>query len=361
MSSTFDRRIEPGFSATDKKIEPELAAGPRPAGAWWYRNGGTRVGPVTDEHMQALVRSKVVDRATMLWRNEFGENWKRLDETSLWTEPSAPPAFEQPVSPRWQNAFRAAADMEGVWSLINRTGTRRSMGQRLKAGWSLFSIPGFFFGPFYYFYLRMWQKGLLILAFIPVAIAIDGLIGWSKGLSSMVGILCAVNVKRDYFRFRTKGEVMWLDLDVFKNIYAGIGAVAAGVALFIGVAYLESPQDDASGIAPNKAVADTTATHGGTAGSNLGSRPLPSGTISVEARRDFEHSSDGYTYSLTITSKVNGITISGVEANRGNCITSVFNPGLKHFGETAVGLALCKPIELKVMTSMGTGSFSFDD
>ena len=176
-------------------------------------------------------------------------------------------------------------------------------------------------------------------------------------------MFCAVHVKQDYFRLRTKGKVMWPGLNVFKNIYVGIGAVAAAAPLFIGVVYVLGGQDDASGIAPTKAVAETAGAPAvkklRTAASATGE--LPSGTISVETTPDFDGGSDGSTYNIKITSKVESIVISSIEANRGNCRAWLLFPGLKHFGEIAEGMALCKPIELKVTTNMGTGKYGLSN
>lgn len=49
---------------------------------WYYLSGNERKGPITEQQITDLVKSGVVDRNTMVWREGFSE-WLKTEDTAL--------------------------------------------------------------------------------------------------------------------------------------------------------------------------------------------------------------------------------------------------------------------------------------
>jgi hypothetical protein len=52
---------------------------------WYYMHNGKKIGPVNAAQFQALLRANSITQHTLVWRNEFGNKWKELQATDLWT------------------------------------------------------------------------------------------------------------------------------------------------------------------------------------------------------------------------------------------------------------------------------------
>ena len=309
---------------------------------WWYQLAGQSCGPVSEAAIRDLLAQKVVDRSTLLWREDFGEQWRRYDETALWRSQPAPPP--PPVRPtynlKWQKVFDAAAYEAESWSILNRNGIRRTSAEQIKASRLLYSIPGFFFGPFYYFYLRMWRKGVLLLAMLPLVSLVEDLTVSSRWFNFIIPVVCATMAKRDYYRFCVKGESIWPFLRFSKNIFTDIAIVIVITAMAI-VA-------DIGLSAPSIRVP--------TVSSSNRSEDSVRALLSIGKRPD---GANGI-YTLTITSRSASVQVRGIKVNRGTCQATLYEqPVTLRFGETVDVTAICNPIEAEVYTNAGAATFSW--
>jgi len=78
----------------------------------------------------------------------------------------------------------------------------------------LFSLWGFFFGPFYYLAKGMWKKAISLTAVCTVLIVVLALIfsamHWSDGILNIVaGVIFAVRANIDYYKKMVLGDNGW--------------------------------------------------------------------------------------------------------------------------------------------------------
>ena len=246
--------------------------------------------------------------------------------------------------PKWQKVFDAAAIKAG--DVPQGTAPKPSF-------WTLLSVPGFFFGPFYYFYLRMWRRGVLLLALFPMMWVVEELVGSTNWEKLFIAVTCGVLAKRDYYRFCVKGEAVWSPLRWSKNIWTdaalAVGVFIACLAVLTTMAY--DRRVSGSGSASNRtSISQSSSTNG----------EAPAGTITVQKKLHFsniDYRQSGY--DIVITSKVDYVHVYGVTVNRGSCqATPVGNSSLR-FGQTMESIAFCNPIEAVVDTNAGKVSVSW--
>lgn len=213
MSATFDAGAGPALT-NDGMSE-----------VWFYRRNGETSGPVSESNLQGLLGQCVIDGSTLIWREDFGNHWKRFDETPAWQRPQTPAA--PPTSyGRWSKSFQKfdAKPKSIQWS-----------------------FGGIIFGPLEYFFLGMWSKGLVIVsAYLAATLMITLFHNLTEtsptALPSILpGVLCAVLVKRDYYRFRVLGERMWPTLRILKKPYIAGGLVVLMAIANIAALTLNSP------------------------------------------------------------------------------------------------------------------------
>ena len=143
-------------------------------------------------------------------------------------QPSTRSAPARAYHRKWQSAFDAAEDEE----IAKKPDVvRASMAERMRRGWKLQSIPGFLFGPLYYFYLRMWRKGLLMIGLLPIVGLTQTIVGGAKFLDLLIPVVCMTFVKRDYYKFCIQGEAVWPWARISKNIWADAALVTATLVI----------------------------------------------------------------------------------------------------------------------------------
>ena len=173
-------------------------------------------------------------------------NADAFNDASATFQPETRTAPARAYHRKWQGAFDAAEDEENA-----KTGAvRASMSDRMKRGWKLQSIPGFIFGPLYYFYLRMWRKGLLIIGLLPIIGLTQTIVGGAKFLDILIPVVCMTYAKRDYYRFCVRGETVWPILRFSRNIWTDAAlVVGAAIVCSIGIASLDGVSDGKTEIA----------------------------------------------------------------------------------------------------------------
>ncbi|WDE03652.1 DUF2628 domain-containing protein [Thalassomonas viridans] len=94
-----------------------------------------------------------------------------------------------------------------------------------------FNLPGFFFGPFYYFAKKMWHKGalLLVLTWLWCSLLFLAEVALNITLVSaaywiLPAVICAQLASYDYFRLITRGEKTWPGLPAILTAPAGVTA-----------------------------------------------------------------------------------------------------------------------------------------
>ncbi len=276
-----------------------------------------------------------------------------FNDTSASVQAGACTAPVRAYHRKWQSAFDAAEDEENA----KKSGAvRTTTTERMKRGWKLQSIPGFFFGPLYYFYLGMWRKGLLIIALVPIIAVVQTITGGGKFFDLLIPVLCMTYAKRDYYKFCTRGETVWRWARFSKNIWTDAALVAASViACSVGIAALDNAGGDkvSSHVTSDAPLQSAAATSSEDA-------TAPEGTVSISKRPDVKLNPDDY--HIIVTSRVNSLRILGLVVNRGSCrlIVEDTNTSL-HFGEAYSEYAMCNPIEVTVKTSLGTATATWND
>jgi hypothetical protein len=61
-------------------------------GDWFYESGGRRIGPVSLDEIKQLLSAQTIQKDTLVWTNEFGPTWKKLEDTDC-AASSVPPAL----------------------------------------------------------------------------------------------------------------------------------------------------------------------------------------------------------------------------------------------------------------------------
>ena len=232
VSSKFNTRIEPSLGPAPKLAQEPVQTGD---GTWWYCLSDGSHGPVSDEQLQSLIAQKVIDRSTQVWRSDFGQDWKRLDQTSLWEEPSSSSINTRSMKAESQTTFETT----GVQIRTPVSAKSGSFGKGIVRNvlnrWSDASLLGLIFGPAYYIYLRMWRK-----AFVIIGLSIFCMIGasWLQGLFNsnltqcifiVMQLFCCKSVKSDYRRLEEVSETIWPEVIFLGNTK---GLVALFVAIF---------------------------------------------------------------------------------------------------------------------------------
>lgn len=140
------------------------------------------------------------------------------------------------VSDTWKKRFRIlekAGDL-GVFGYENRS--RLAFSERFSIG---FSFLAFFFGPFYYFFKGMYQKGFVLLGcgFI-VAFLVTVVENFAGPIVrplhvGPIAITCATLASYDYYRLKVKQETMWEALGAFRQVWVAITFAGAAIVLHV--------------------------------------------------------------------------------------------------------------------------------
>ncbi len=281
-------------------------------------------------------------------------NADAFNDASATFQPETRTAPARAYHRKWQGAFDAAEDEENA----KIGGVRASMSDRMKRNWKLQSIPGFIFGPLYYFYLGMWRKGLLIIALVPILALAEAIVGSLKAASFLIPALCMTLAKRDYYKFCVKGEMVWPIFRFSKSIWTDAAmAAAAFIVCVAGTIALD--HGDSTEASPSAASGGaSTTTQQAAAQASPEEITAPPGTVTITKRPDLKISADYY--DILIMSRADNLRILNVVANRGTCNLIVQSTNYLRFGQTFQEYAMCNPIEVTVTTSLGTATATWD-
>ena len=120
--STQRKRSEQASDVPDRLSTVCLGS---PGSDWYYMVGGKKTGPANQAQIRTLLGTHVITQHTLVWRNEFGNKWKEIQDTDLWTgrvEPYLTPSQKQAL--RWvglkptERAFRVAAGIATTATLL---------------------------------------------------------------------------------------------------------------------------------------------------------------------------------------------------------------------------------------------------
>ena len=204
---------------------------------WWYQQDDETKGPISGAELQGLVNDRTLPSGTLVWNEAFGESWKPFDQTDLTVR--RPPSVRAEAEgssypPSWQKTFdkldKDTSEFPYTWSFL-----------------------GFLFGPLYYFYLRMWRKGLLIIGLsicanvlFMLGHALLGLPEFNRWSAVVVEGFCSVFVTRDYYRFKKLDERVWPPLARFANSYVIAALIVVPVVVILVLSMIaDSYADDA--------------------------------------------------------------------------------------------------------------------
>lgn len=158
------------------------------------------------------------------------------------------------VSDAWRKKFdlfeELGADQKSIYKVMSSAGYK-ALGFRDKHKLS-FNVLAFLFGPLYYFFKKMWAKGLILLAATWVVAALltlaEAVIGatlpdicyWIPS-----AVICAQFANHDYYRHSTCGEKMWPGMPAILSKPAGIwGAPVFALVLLLGAALVTTDFGD---------------------------------------------------------------------------------------------------------------------
>lgn len=143
------------------------------------------------------------------------------------------------VSKSWQKTFETLDDIGASGKPLYRSPEFKSLSlwNRARIGWN---FKAFLFGPFYYLFKGMWQKGLLI---ISAAAITDGIYlnlfpdqSVFSNNSNLVVIffaaLCATLANQDYYLHKTRNIKTWKYLPDFLTHPASVLIIFLGSVIF---------------------------------------------------------------------------------------------------------------------------------
>ncbi|KLK90698.1 hypothetical protein AA309_24100 [Microvirga vignae] len=144
------------------------------------------------------------------------------------------------VSETWKKRFRIIEKAGNIGAFGYRNGSQLDLSERFSVG---FSVLAFFFGPFYYFFKGMHQKGFVLLGsgflFSFVFALVEILI--NKTLPPFLyyiptAALCASLASYDYYMFKVKLVTMWEPFRPFRQVW--VAATFALACLVLPIATL---------------------------------------------------------------------------------------------------------------------------
>ena len=193
---------------------------------WWFKDGAGRSGPVTTSELRRLAQGSL-GPATLVWRNAFGDRWRRLDDALGSSAVAGPPS---PEHGRWTEAFEAfEADPDRrQWSWLG-----------------LLAIPA-------YLWLGMWRRALVMVSFIMACDLVFALAEVPPGSRLRYAPVVALasfsvrNLKRDLYRHRVLGETMWRPLVFLARPWACAGLPTL---LFVGLVLASMPAEEGTIVA----------------------------------------------------------------------------------------------------------------
>lgn len=136
-------------------------------------------------------------------QKDLPELWERIDALG--------------VGEKWKKRFRLMAEGEPFVLGFAQNYPKLPFLTR-------FNLWGFFFGPLYYFYLRLWHKGWVLLGFTFLlgSLLMVGEFMMRTTFPVMVfslpiGFICAHFAAPDYYHYKLYGEKMWSGLALFLD------------------------------------------------------------------------------------------------------------------------------------------------
>jgi len=146
------------------------------------------------------------------------------------------------VSDSWKKKFELlekAGEFNGVTYENYKS---LSFKERQKIG---FNLIAFIFGPFYYFYKKMWAKGGALFGLIILINVILTIIEMAIGTSFSTiiyqvpgAVICASLANYDFYRFKVHKETMWSKFSFFKDTASIIAFPVISLGVLLGISLL---------------------------------------------------------------------------------------------------------------------------